>query len=89
VSDDHLSVLWRQRWPECPPLAGTLKRAYRDRWVRFHSLHESKRYHEHNAEYDNVLHRYNSVLNELFYGQEVRIVTTDCSALWLTMPPTE
>jgi hypothetical protein len=79
VSDEQLSVLWRQQWPECPPLADTLKHVYCDRWVRFHSLPESKRYPEHDAEYDIVLHRYNSVLDELFRDQEVRIVTTDWS----------
>ncbi|GAA0614045.1 hypothetical protein GCM10010174_34620 [Kutzneria viridogrisea] len=79
MSHDHLSELWRQQWPGCPPLAGTLKHVYRDRWVRFHSLPASKRYPEHEAEYDIVLHRYNSVLDELFHAQEVRIVATDWS----------
>jgi hypothetical protein len=60
-------------------LADTLKHAYPDRWVRFHSLPESKRYPEQDIEYDTALHRYNSVLDELFHGQEVQIVTTDWS----------
>jgi hypothetical protein len=79
VSDNDLLVLWRQQWAECPPLADELKHAYRHRWVRFHSLPESKRYAESAAEYDIVLHRYNAVLNELFRDQEVRIVTTNWS----------
>jgi hypothetical protein len=79
VPDDQLSMLWRQQWPHCPPLAHTLKHVYRDRWVRFHSLPESKRYPEDDAEYDIVLHRYNTVLDELFHAQEVLIVTTDSS----------
>ncbi|MFI5613828.1 hypothetical protein [Amycolatopsis sp. NPDC051903] len=61
------------------PMADTLKLAYPDRWVRFHSLPESKRYAENEGEYDIVLRRYNSVLDELFRGQEVRIVTTSWS----------
>lgn len=56
MSDDDLSVLWQQQWPGCPPLADTLKHAYRDRWLRFHSLPESKRYPDHDAEYKIVLH---------------------------------
>ncbi|WP_217280591.1 DUF3885 domain-containing protein [Kibdelosporangium persicum] len=77
--DDDLSALWRRQWPECPPLAHTLKHAHCDRWVRIHSLPGSKRYPSHDAEYDIVLHRHNTILDELFHGQEVRIVTADWS----------
>ncbi|MFF1615312.1 hypothetical protein ACFVYA_46890 [Amycolatopsis sp. NPDC058278] len=79
MPDDALSTLWRQQWPECRPFADELKLAYRDRWVRFHSLPESQRYPGTEAEYDIVLHRYNTVLDELFHGQEVRIITADWS----------
>ncbi|MFD0201407.1 MULTISPECIES: DUF3885 domain-containing protein [Saccharothrix] len=79
MSDDDLSALWRRQWPECPPLAHDLKHAFSDRWVRFHSLPGSKRYPDTDAEYDTALHRYNTVLDELFHGQEVRIVTADWS----------
>ncbi|WP_199841229.1 MULTISPECIES: hypothetical protein [Actinomycetes] len=60
-------------------MAHRLKHVYRDRWVRFHSLPESQRYPAADAEYDIVLHRYNTVLDELFREQEVWIVTTDWS----------
>jgi len=79
VSDDELSLLWRQQWPTCPPLAHTLKYAYRDRWVRFYSLPYSKRYPDSDAEYGIALHRYNTILNELFRGQDVRVITTNWS----------
>lgn len=82
MSDDPLSVSWRRQWPDCLPLAHTLKHAYRDRWVRFHSLPGSKRYPADEAEYATALHRYNSVLDELFHGQGVLVVTTD----WSTDP---
>jgi hypothetical protein len=79
VPDEALSILWRRQWPACPPLADGLKRVYPDRWMRFHSLPESKRYPGTDAEYEIVLRRYNTVLDELFHGQEVRIVTTGWS----------
>ncbi|WP_326943699.1 hypothetical protein OG439_27470 [Amycolatopsis sp. NBC_01307] len=79
MPDDDLPTLWRRQWPGCPPLADHLKRAYDDRWLRFHSLPGSKRYPDTDSEYDIVLHRYNTVLDELFHGQDVRIVTTDWS----------
>ncbi|OLZ44673.1 hypothetical protein BS329_35780 [Amycolatopsis coloradensis] len=79
MSDDDLSALWQQQWPGCPPLSHMLNRAFPDRWVRFHSLPESKRYPDHDAEYDVVLHRHNSILDELFQGQDIRIITTHWS----------
>ena len=35
---------WRNHYGECPPLGHRLRDAFVDRWVRFHSLPESKRY---------------------------------------------
>ncbi|MEU6847285.1 hypothetical protein ABZ930_35985 [Streptomyces sp. NPDC046716] len=74
-----LASLWRARHPSGPPLAHTFRTTYADRWVRFHSLPESKRYPGTEAEYATVLDRYNTVLAELFAGGDVYVVTTDWS----------
>jgi hypothetical protein len=50
-----LTELWRQHWPDCPPVGHKLREPYRDLWVRFHSLPESKRYAEDESEYAVVL----------------------------------
>jgi hypothetical protein len=76
---DSLAELWKQRWPLGPPLAHTFKTAYPDRWVRFHGLPGSKRYPEFEDEYATVLHRHNAVLDELFAGEDVFVVTADWS----------
>lgn len=57
-----------------------LREPYRDVWVRFHSLPESKRYPEGESEYTVVLERYNTVLDELFAGADVYVITP----LWTT-----
>ncbi|QDY81206.1 hypothetical protein FQU76_21765 [Streptomyces qinzhouensis] len=49
--------------------------------MRFHSLPESKRYPEDEAEYAVLLDRYNTVLDELFAGGDVYVVTTDWAPL--------
>ncbi|WP_443611862.1 DUF3885 domain-containing protein [Acrocarpospora catenulata] len=46
----ELSARWQANWPDCPPVAHELKRFYASRWVRFHSLPESKRYADTPAE---------------------------------------
>jgi len=42
-----------------------LRAEYPNRWVRFHSLPESKRYAESDAEYEEILRRHRTVLREL------------------------
>ncbi|MEV7612418.1 hypothetical protein [Streptomyces sp. NPDC089799] len=73
----RLTRLWQDRTPAGPVLPWELKTAYADSWVRFHSLPESKRYAEDETEYAVLLGRYNTVLDELFGGGEVYVVTTD------------
>jgi hypothetical protein len=79
VDAEHLSALWRRRWPKGPPVAHELRTAYADRWVRFHSLPGAKRYAETEEEYAIVLDRYNTVLDELFAGEDVYVVTVGWS----------
>lgn len=70
-----LTDRWNARWSPCPPIGHQLRRAHAERWVRFHSLPQSQRYAQDEAEYEIILQRHNTVLEELFAGAEVRIVT--------------
>lgn len=79
VYEKDLLRRWDERWPACPPIAGALKMAYPDRWVRFHSLPESKRYADSTDEYAIVLNRYNTVLDGLFGGKDIYVITADGS----------
>ncbi|MCJ0874668.1 hypothetical protein [Streptomyces sp. AP-93] len=65
---ERLTRLWHAHGPAGPMLPWELKTVYGDRWVRFHSLPESKRYAEDEAEYAVLLNRYNTVLDDLFSG---------------------
>jgi hypothetical protein len=81
-----LTDLWQRHWPDCPPVGYKLRNPYRNVWVRFHSLPESKRYAEDESEYAVVLERYNTVLDELFAGGDVYVITP----VWTTeadVPP--
>jgi hypothetical protein len=71
---------WPRQFPGCPPIAHQLRTAFPDRWVRFHSLPESKRYPEDEAEYATVLHRHTRILDELTRTErEVVLLTTGYS----------
>ncbi|MDH6708594.1 hypothetical protein P3T27_005334 [Kitasatospora sp. MAA19] len=72
---DALTALWLQRWPGGPPVGHEIGAEHRDVWVRFHSLPESKRYPDDEGEYAVVLERHNTVLDELFDGSDVYVIT--------------
>ncbi len=53
---------WQQHFPTCPPVSHLFKRALADRWFRFHSLPESKRYADDEIDVAELLARQNTVL---------------------------
>ena len=58
-----LSDLWEAQFPGVPPIGHRIRDS--KRWVRFHSLPESKRYAENEAEYAELLRRHHAVLRSL------------------------
>jgi len=62
VDTAELTRRWRQSWPDCPPLGHVFRRHMPDRWVRFHFLPFGRRCPTTPADYDEILHRYNTVL---------------------------
>jgi len=71
---------WERYYPNCDPVGHFLRAAFPDRWVRFHSLPESKRYPEDEREYAEVLTRHNRVLGALARsGEAVILLTTGYS----------
>ncbi|GHU11141.1 hypothetical protein FACS1894185_3890 [Betaproteobacteria bacterium] len=95
ISLDDLTALtlaWDKKWP--PPIAHALKHTA-PTWVRFHSLPESKRYADDEAEYQILLNRHHQVLRYL--GDQVSptpiasviVITVDeiisGSLLWRTI----
>jgi hypothetical protein len=86
VDAHSLTDLWDRRWPECPPFAHWLRGCYADRWVRFHSLPNSKRYPATEPEYIEVLHRHNTVLSHLDPGRNLVVVSTEWTATPSTTP---
>ena len=71
---------WDHWYPRCEPIGHHLRTAFPNRWVRFHSLPESKRYPEQEAEYAEVLARHNAILGELAErGEPVVLLTTGYS----------
>ncbi|MER7195866.1 DUF3885 domain-containing protein [Streptomyces flaveolus] len=73
---DALSILWERQWP-APPGA-SLRHIYPERWVRFHSLPESKEYPESEDEYAIMLERQRVLLEELGPDDDLLwVITTE------------
>jgi len=70
---------WAARWPDCPPIGHELKRRIPERWVRFHSLPDAKRYATDAAEHAEVLHRHRTVLATLTGVAPLTLLTTSWS----------
>ena len=59
---------WKKYFGEALPLAHELKTKFTDRWVRFHSLPESKRYPDSGDELKEILFRLNKIIVDLSAG---------------------
>jgi hypothetical protein len=68
---------WNKFYKSCHPIGYPLREAFPERWVRFHSLPQSKRYPVNEDEYQELLARHNAVLSYLATpGESVVLVTT-------------
>ena len=62
---------WDEHFPGSAPIGFVLRQIYADRWLRIHSLPESKRYADTEDEYAELLHRHNKVATDAL-GDESR-----------------
>jgi hypothetical protein len=75
---DELTFHWLSTYGLATPF--DLRHTLHDRWVRFHSLPESKRYAETDDERLIVLRRYNSIIDSLAEnGESLLLLTTGYS----------
>jgi hypothetical protein len=75
-----LTDLWESRWPGEEPVGYMLRWGNESRWVRFHSLPDSKRYATTVKEKAEVLRRSHSILTTLLAlsgGTRIRVIGED------------
>ena len=60
-----LTKFWNTTLNGTTPIAHELKNRFTDRWVRFHSLPEAKRYSDLELEYQVIFSRHNQLISEL------------------------
>jgi hypothetical protein len=73
MNDIEFNKYWDINYPESNPIGHELKSVYPNRWLRIHSLPESKRYAESENEYQIILNRQNKLISELI-GENTGII---------------
>jgi hypothetical protein len=79
---EKLKEIWSTKYPDSEPVAEVLRTKYGNRWVRFHSLDQGKRYPETDNERQEMLRRHNTVLKELGPDNVILVITCD----WTNRP---
>jgi hypothetical protein len=65
MTKQQFQDFWAENYPETKPINYLFKHIYKDNWLRIHSLPESKRYANTKEEWDILLHRQNSIIDDL------------------------
>ena len=73
---EEFNKYWDLNYPKSNPIGYELKGVYSDRWLRIHSLPESKRYAETEDEYQIILNRQNKLISELIEENSKIIIVT-------------
>ena len=73
MAENEFIQYWNKEYPESLPINHELKWNYPDRWLRVHSLPESKRYADSVEEYKILLNRQNQLINDLI-GEKSEVV---------------
>lgn len=69
----EFNTFWQTRYPRTIPIGYRFKHDYHDRWVRVHSLPEMQRYPANEEDWGILLHRQNTIINDLI-GNEASIL---------------
>ncbi len=85
-----LNEFWTKHFAGIQPITHTLRTLLPERWIRFHSLPNAKRYAETEDEWGLLLGRHNSIFSQLTeIDTQLELVTTNWSELHLADFPAE
>jgi hypothetical protein len=87
MKKENIESYWESNFPTCPPINYLLKIFYTDRWLRIHSLPDSKRYADTDTEWVTLFQTQNSILDDIFIeGEMIYLLTGVYSNLEITFP---
>jgi hypothetical protein len=62
----EIQQFWKDNYSLCPPINHLFKVIYNDRWLRIHSLPDSKRYADNEYEWAVLYQTQNNILDDIF-----------------------
>jgi hypothetical protein len=62
----EFTTYWQSNFADCPPINYLLKQKFTDKWLRIHSLPESKRYAQNETDWAILLERQHKVFADVF-----------------------
>ncbi|WP_018628488.1 DUF3885 domain-containing protein [Niabella aurantiaca] len=65
MTKEQFDIFWKTNYPGTIPISHCFKYDFPERWLRIHSLPESKRYPETQEEWEILLSRQNKIINDL------------------------
>ena len=66
---------WQADFPDAPPVGHLVRHAHADRWLRIHSLPDSKRYPDTDADMGEILRRHTAVATDVLGNDACALVT--------------
>jgi hypothetical protein len=79
---------WQRSFSLAPPVSYRMRELYPERWLRIHSLPESKRYPESPEELTTLLARHNAVATTMFGDEREVVLIVEQYGTWQTTAPT-
>jgi hypothetical protein len=71
----EFDLFWQKKYPGTLPINNLFGLTLKNRWIRIHSLPESKRYAETEAEYSIIFERQNTIISDLIaYNEKIKVV---------------
>lgn len=65
MTSEQFNIYWYSNYPATIPLSYCFKNDYQERWLRIHSLPESKRYADNDEDWNILLTRQNTIIKDL------------------------
>ena len=76
MTREQFESLWTTRYSKAIPISHSFRHDYNDRWFRIHSLPESKRYPDNDAEWKILLSRQNSIITDILGENSKMVIVT-------------
>jgi hypothetical protein len=73
MTKEEFNEFWAGRYYNSIPISHVFKRDYPERWLRIHSLPQSKRYAEDEIEWAILLQRQNRIISDIF-GENLQVL---------------